>query len=59
MAPEPRRITVELPARSFARLEWCKQTVGASTFVEVVRHALIAYETALRGQPPSAETSIV
>jgi len=41
---KPVRISVDLPPRSFDRLEQLEKTVGASSKADVVREALKLYE---------------
>lgn len=55
MGVEVRRVTVELPIPSWNKLCWCQREVGATTVVEVVRHAIMAYEKELKAQRAAEE----
>ena len=48
MSVEVRRMTIELPVRSYNRLVWLQGEIGAGSMVEVIRHALMAYEEKIR-----------
>lgn len=55
MGIEVRRVTVELPIPAWNRLVRCQVEVGASTVVEVIRHALMAYERELASKRLGAQ----